>query len=225
MNDLQLETPSTHNEYTPARPALTPRDSRSLRAYRHGLTGQIVLLTEADRLAYEKHCDGYRKSLEPHGAVEMDLCQAIADDRWRLNRSASLESAIFAAQITQPDSVTSGNDEVDTTLAMGRAWIERGASLQLLTLYESRIQRRFEKNMAELRALQQRRKATLDQALEDADLLAKLAESKGEDPEPVIRTVFIRFDFSSTDAARLLLRYRNLREARKRFQEPKKKVA
>lgn len=147
--------------------------------------------------------------------MEVDLCQAIADDRWRLSRAASLESAIFAAQITQPDSVTSGNDEVDTTLAMGRAWIERGASLQLLTLYESRIQRRFEKNMAEFRALQERRKATLDQALEDADLLAKLAESKGEDPDPVIRTVFVRFDFSSTDAARLLLRYRNLREAPK----------
>lgn len=65
MNDLQLETPSTHNEYTPAPPALTPRDSRSLRAYRHGLTGQIVLLTEADRMAYEKHCQGYRKSLDP----------------------------------------------------------------------------------------------------------------------------------------------------------------
>lgn len=41
----------------------------------------------------------------------------------------------------------------------------------------------------------------------------------------MIRTVFVRFDFSSTDAARLLLRYRNLREARKRFQEPKKKAA
>ena len=225
MQDLQLETASIDEQQAPPPPALTPRSSRSLRAYRHGLTGQIVLLTEADRLAYEKHCQGYHRSLDPHGALETDLCQQISDDRWRLKRAASLEAAVFAARITQPDSLTSGNDEVDATLAMGQAWIERGASLQLLTLYESRIQRRFEKNMAEFRALQQSRKAALDQALEEADLLAQLAESKGEDPGPVIGAVFVRFDFSSTDAARLLLRYRNLREARKRFQDPKKRAA
>ena len=121
MNDLQLETPSTHHEPIPAPPALTPRDSRSLRAYRHGLTGQIILLTEADRIAYANHCQGFFKSLAPQGAIQNNLCQAIADDRWRLQRAASLESAIFAAEITEPDKLVTGDAEVDTTLAMGRA--------------------------------------------------------------------------------------------------------
>ena len=38
-----------------------PRDRRALSAYRHGLTGQIILLTDADRAAYEKHCQGYHQ--------------------------------------------------------------------------------------------------------------------------------------------------------------------
>ena len=205
-------------------PALTAPDSRALRAYRHGLTGQIVLLTEGDRVAYAAHCQGFFKSLAPEGPLQHNLCQALSDDRWRLQRAASLESAIFAAEITEPDQLTAADPEIDTSLAMGRAWLAKGGNLQLLTLYESRIQRRFEKNMAEFRLLQDRRKAALDQALEEADLLAQLAESKGEDPEPVIRGVFVRFDFSSTDAVRLLLRYRNLREARRRFADPKKPV-
>jgi hypothetical protein len=33
-----------------------------------------------------------------------------------------------------------------------------------------------------------------------------------------------RFDFSTADISRLLLRRRDLREAKKRFQEPKKPV-
>jgi hypothetical protein len=42
-----------------------PRDRRALSAYRHGLTGQIQLFTDADRAAYEKHCQGYHQSLAP----------------------------------------------------------------------------------------------------------------------------------------------------------------
>ena len=78
----------------------------------------------------------------------------------------------------------SGNAEVDTALAQGRVWISKGGNLQLLGLYESRIQRRFEKNMAEIRILQVDRKTSLEQLLEEADLLCQFAESKGEEADP-----------------------------------------
>jgi hypothetical protein len=199
-----------------------PRDRRALSAYRHGLTGQIILLTDADRAAYEKHCQGYHKSLAPVGPVEIDLVQAVANDRWRLSHAVSLEAGIFAEGITQPDEVASGNAEVDTALAQARVWISKGGNLQLLGLYESRIQRRFEKNMVEIRTLQAERKSSLEQALEEADLLGQLAESKGEDPTPWQIPLFTKFDFSTNDIARLLLRRRALREARKQFQDPRK---
>jgi hypothetical protein len=154
--------------------------------------------------------------------VETDLVQAVADDRWRLKHAACLESGIFADGIMQPDEVVSGNAEVDTALAQARVWISKGGNLQLLGLYESRIQRRFEKNMAEIRTLQSERKASLEQALEEADLLCQLAESKGEEAEPSQFISVARFDFSSTDITRLVLRRRSLREARKKFQDPRK---
>ncbi len=199
-----------------------PRDPRALSAYRHGLTGQIHIFTPADHTAYEKHCQGYHKSLAPACPVEIDLVQSIAEDRWRLKRASALESAIFAEGLSQPDKVTSGNDEVDTALAQGRIWLAKGGNLQLLGLYESRIQRRFEKNMAELRTLQAAREASLDKALEEADLLGQLAESKGEDATPWEAAVRLRFDFSSADFSRLLVRMRSLRQAKKQFQEVRK---
>ena len=157
-----------------------PKDRRALSAYRHGITGQIVLLTQADQLAYAKHCEGYKNSLAPVGDLEIDICQAIADDRWRLKRAAALESAIFAAEICQPDEVASGNDEIDTSLAMGRAWVERGNSLQTLTLYESRLQRRFEKNMEMLGKLQEKRAQVTERVLREYEQLATLAVAAGE---------------------------------------------
>ena len=139
-----------------------------------------------------------------------------------MKHAAGLASGIFADGITQPDEVTSGNAEVDTALAQARVWISQGGNLQLLGLYESRIQRRFEKNMAQIRSLQADRKAEIEQALEEVDLLCQLAESKGERPEPSQFTSLTRFDFSDVDITRLLLRIRNLREARKQFQSPRK---
>jgi hypothetical protein len=217
------QTNETQLTEAPAPWAPKPRDRRALSAYRHGLTGQIQLFTDADRAAYGKHCQGYHESLAPRGPVEIDLVQSVADDRWRLKHAACLASGIFAEGITQPDEVTSGNAEVDTALAQARVWISKGGNLQLLGLYESRIQRRFEKNMAEIRTLQAERKASVEQALEEADLLCQLAESRGEEAEPAQFIVSLsRFDFSGPDIERLILRRRNLREARKRFQDPRK---
>jgi hypothetical protein len=113
------QTNETQLREAPAPRPPRPRDRRALSAYRHGLTGQIQLFTEADRAAYEKHCQGYHQSLAPR-PVEIDLVQSIADDRWRLKHAACLESGIFAAGIVQSDEFASGNAEVDTALAQAR---------------------------------------------------------------------------------------------------------
>jgi len=48
----------------------------SLNAFRHGLTGQIVIHTPEDRAAFQQHCDAIREALAPVGALETDLAQA-----------------------------------------------------------------------------------------------------------------------------------------------------
>jgi hypothetical protein len=67
-----------------------------LNAYRHGLTGQINLLTADEHEAFDKRCTGIRESLDPVGALEIELAQSIAEDHWRLKRARALETGIFA---------------------------------------------------------------------------------------------------------------------------------
>ena len=149
-----------------------PRDPRALNAYRHGLTGQVHIFTPEDRAAYEKHCNAIHRSLAPVNAMELDLVQSIADDRWRLRRAAAIENAIFAMGIGDLA-------EVDVALSMAKVWLEQGKSLQLLTLYESRIQRRVEKNLALLRQMQQDRAAALQKAAAEVELLTRQAAAQG----------------------------------------------
>ena len=69
------------------------------------------------------------------------------------------------------DPWTSGAPPADTT---------KTTPPRLLALYEQRINRTIERNMAELRTLRAERKAAREQALEEALLLSQLAQSKGE---------------------------------------------
>ncbi len=173
-----------------------PRSRRAFNAYRHGLTGQIHILTEKDQLAYEKHCAGIRESLSPQTPLEASIVQSIADDRWRLHRAASFEDTLFAVEMSGPDELATGNEEVDSAFAMAKAWLAKGKSIELISLYETRIHRNLEKNMAELRRLKAERETALQQALEEAETEAQIAEYKGEPYEVTQDTVRHHFVFS-----------------------------
>ena len=208
-------------------PKPKPRDGRALNAYRHGLTGQVLILTPEDQAAYLKHSQGIQESLAPSGAMETDIAQSIADDRWRLKHAAAMEAAIFALGIEAARPFT-GHPEIDAAYAQATTWLKDGKSIALLSLYESRIQRRVEKNLATLRQLQQDRQAALQQAVEQAQLLAQLAANKGESYD-------IERDFPSEllprqsvcsrrQIARLAAVSRRLAEAKKQCQAPQKSL-
>jgi hypothetical protein len=196
-----------------------------LNAYRHGLTGQICLLTAEENDAFGHHCTGIRESLEPVGALETELAQSIAEDHWRLKRARAIETGIFAAGVLgQLGHPYGGIREdpaqvpIDEALAKAHTWIAKSENFQLLALYEQRIHRAIEKNMAQLRTLRAERQAARKQALEEAQLLAQLAHSKGEKYDPATdfppERLQIGSDFSTAGLSRLINRNQRLNEAR-----------
>ena len=124
---------------------LKPRDPRALNAYRHGLTGQVLIMTPEDQAAYHQHCQNIKKALAPEGAFEAGLAQSIADDRWRLFRAASLDINTCAVSISEPDKITTEHPQIQTAFAQAVAWAADSKNMNLLSLYEGRIQRRVEK--------------------------------------------------------------------------------
>ena len=148
-----------------------------MNSFRHGLTGQVHTFTPEDQAAFDKHCTGIRESLSPAGAFEIDLAQSIAEDRWRLNRARALEGGIFALgqRLTR---------RRRPALDQARTWLADSRNLQLLTLYESRIQRSIEKALAQLTTLQEKREAVHRKAMEEAQLLAQLDHMRGQPYEP-----------------------------------------
>jgi hypothetical protein len=138
----------------------------SLNALKTGLTGVTVLLPSDDAAAYQSHIISYEKLLKPMGPEECALVQSIADTRWRLNRIPALEIALIAIgrqELAAEDDTYNRTDlapilEMQIRLAYEKAF-------RNLHIQEARLARRREKEMAELRALQQERKAQEAEAL------------------------------------------------------------
>jgi hypothetical protein len=189
-------------------PAPEPRDKRAFNAYRHGLAGHVLVIKPHDDAAYRLHCEGILQDLAPVGAMQADLAQSIADDRWRLKRAAAIDNNKFSEGINAPSHVITNHEQVDDAFAMSRLWDGSAPQLALLTLYESRIQRRVEKNMALLLQLQQARRDTLQKAVEE---VAILGESYDFPPE-ALPPQFVR---SFAQIRRLADHHRRLQEAQK----------
>ena len=204
-----------------------PRDPRALNAYRHGLTGQVHILTPEDQVAYDKHCRDTQQYFNPAGEFEAGLVQSIADGRWQLQRAVAIEDAIFAldAVAVQADSEYY---EAIAALTQGKTWLAHDKSLERIALYASRIQRRVEKDIAMLRQPQADRKAAFEKAVEEAEALTQLAAKAGETYDPA--TDFPRellppkFDFSNPEILRLIVHHSRLKTAQCSTRNPEKRL-
>ncbi len=165
----------------------TPEGKRrsSLNAVRHQITGTIHIATEEESEAFRQHCQAYHETMPGSGAVEGDLIHEIAENRWRIKRIHAIENAIFAQGFRRyVDDMQSGEPQIDAALTQGETWVQKTHALQLLSLYEGRILRAIEKNLALLKNIQAERKAAHDAAEAEAIRQFQLAQAEGREYRP-----------------------------------------
>ncbi len=137
-----------------------------LNAFKHGLTGQIDIMTGELREAHDAFVARIVLSLNPADALENQLAHSIAESHWRLNRVSTIENALFA----ESDFVhfDSNQDEdysdLGRALSAARGFIEHPERFNLLTIYEMRLHRKAQADLKQLRELQAERRAAHETA-------------------------------------------------------------
>jgi hypothetical protein len=186
------------------------RQRSRLNALRHGLTGQVTTMTEEDRAARDKFSDALIQNLAPVGAMETQLAQRIATDSWRPNRISAVEDNLFALGLHQnAGQLCPEQPQIDAALTTARVFTQESHQLQLLTLYEQRLNRAIEKNLALLESLQTTRKAQHEIDMTEASRLLQLSEMKGVEYQPA-KDGFV---FSTREIHSELDRQQRLRQA------------
>jgi hypothetical protein len=154
------------------------RKKSSQNARRHGVTAQTTVMTEEDRIKHDRFCGKMIAELAPVGEMETFLASSVAEEAWRLNYSRAQCNNIVAIGHFDGtgDLYDTEHAEIHTAITSATVVRDKAKTLELLSLYEQRIHRAFQKHLAQLKQLQAERKTQRDTDLNNARLLSQLAE-------------------------------------------------
>ena len=106
--------------------------------------------------------------------------------RHGLNRASAVEDNLYAlGHSAHSDDIETEHPEIHAALTAAKVFQEESKQLQLLTLYDQRINRSIQKNLALLQSLQAARIAKREAEMKEAKKLLQLSEMKGLRYEPV----------------------------------------
>ena len=152
----------------------------SLNAYRHGLTGQTIILPAEDLDAYQDFTDTYFKDYKPVGTLEKQLVQSLADTQWRLNRVAALEHNLIGLGFDEhSDSISTEHPEAHAALVIIEAMREQSRVLAVFGLHTARLSRHFKETLRQLNDAQEKRRAIEATHLREAAALCQMDQKQG----------------------------------------------
>jgi hypothetical protein len=151
-----------------------------LNAWRHGITSQVNVLAEPDRVAYKAFCEEMTASFHPATPIERQLAQSISEDSWRLNRTRAIENNIFAlGHFGDAGNFTTEIEDVHGALTAARTFLENPEPFRLISLYVQRTSREIQRNLATLTQIQKEREAQRLAELQDAAFILEACRAEG----------------------------------------------
>jgi hypothetical protein len=159
-------------------PKTTEGKQRSaMNAFKHGLTGQSLMLQPNEMEAYNRLTAELLSDLKPKTELERQLAQKIIEGYFRLNRLAGVENNMFNFGLIQHTTSTDHDDRVEVMVAQTRSWFEQAHAFDILGRYETRLSRQLHKFTQELERIQKERTAR-----ERAERAARESERGQADP-------------------------------------------
>src|SRR6266849_6001973 len=152
----------------------------SLSAYRHGLTGQTIILPAEDLDAYQDVTRTFFNDYKPVGTLEKHLVQFLADTSWRLHRVLALENNLIALGFDgHSNSISTEHPEAHAAMVMAEAMREETRALAVLGLHTARLSRHFKETLKQLNDAQEKRRATEATHLREAAALCQMDQKQG----------------------------------------------
>jgi hypothetical protein len=148
----------------------------SQNATRHGFTGQTLIITDAEKEAYEAHVQGFYAEYSPACHVETNLVQQLADLHWSIQQ-------IFVQQcnlISLMNAISVQLAPAGDPIAAANALTAHVKSLSTLNLYEQRRRRAAADVEERLKLLRKEKLEAERKDLTDAALHYKLFKAKGQ---------------------------------------------
>jgi hypothetical protein len=167
----------------------------SLNALKTGLTGTVLMPGE-DAEAYRLHCKRFEDQSQPATSEEKELAQSLADLKWRLLRCSQLEHNLFAlGRVEFAQTFDHEPEPVRSALIQAHTFRSYAKDLNNLSIQETRLDKRFQRELAELNRIQAERQEQERIALRQA---AQLYTQAKKDNKP-FNPAELGFEFSTEE--------------------------
>jgi hypothetical protein len=175
--------------------------------YRHGFTGQAIILPEKEMAAYLDFTAKMRTTYQPVGAAEEQFFYIVSDTFWRMNNLRALEFNLFSLEFHEhQDDLNVKHEEAHVALTTAYAVRDITSQLARLSLYEQRLNRTLHTNLAKLESLQKARREKHEGEMNIAAGIRQLTMAKGETWNPADDG--FAFSIPEIDAAARLVKVR-----------------
>jgi hypothetical protein len=147
----------------------------AMNAFRHGVTGQVIVMPDGDMQAYHEHQKSFFDAHQPKGPVETTFVQFIADSTWKITQGSAWQAAILSQRSFFVNAQLSAENhpEVNMAISLAMAVAQCTKDISNLSLYERRNFQMFEKSLQQLAILQEaRKKREKEEMAEAAELKA-----------------------------------------------------
>lgn len=133
-------------------------------------TEQVLVMPQEDRELYHIHLKTFRDEYQPQGATEEHLVQSLADVSWRQNRAVAIETGLLSHSYSFND--------------LPAGLLNQSKALANLSLHTQRLSRQFKETVAQLRDLQETRRAQEQEELDKLLDIMEVYEQKGKTYNP-----------------------------------------
>jgi hypothetical protein len=150
----QIEANRKNSQSSTGATSEAGKQRSSLNAVKHGFTGQQLVLSDAEKEAYEFHVLAYMDEYAPKTQIETNLVQQFADINWSLHQIAVQQSNLMSLINAMTGKLMKEGD-LD---AMSKALAQPYRTLNTLGIYESRKRRAAAAIQAQLSAILESRR-------------------------------------------------------------------
>jgi hypothetical protein len=159
VSEAQLNANRANAQLSTGPVTETGRAISAQNSLKHGLTSKTVVLLSEEYDLYQNQLNAYIDHHAPATDEELRLVQSMVASLWRLNRIRNLETAFYIKG--RNDFAGKFEDQPETirkALIDAEAYLKYEKSLKNLNIQETRLNRMYDKDRAELQRLQITRK-------------------------------------------------------------------
>jgi hypothetical protein len=126
----------------------------SLNAFKHGLSGNHLVMQTHEFAAYEQLTGKMMADLMPVSEPERQIAQKIIDLNFRINRITAIENNMLNFDIGPNEPDFEEDEGIARMMGQARAWKKDAQSFEILGRYESRLSKQLLQYQKELERLQ-----------------------------------------------------------------------